>query len=225
MSKVLRISGKPASVKVVSSENDNGGFYPPDQFSPYRTPQAAKEIEAKHQQSLQEKYEEGFQAGYEEGVIQGEKAAIDKLNQMLGQKAQELNTVLGSIEQRLIEHDESFETVVAQVSLMIAEKIICREIQEKSIIEHTIQHAVKKIVGANEVTVKLHPDDYAMILESGQSESYDTGFTKLRFEPTDKIHRGGCYLESDLGNVDARISTLIEELGVQLLSHLTPEEA
>lgn len=225
MSKVLRISGKPASVKVVSSENDNGGFYPPDQFSPYRTPQAAKEIESKHQEALQQKYEEGFQAGYEEGVHAGEIAAIGKLNQMLEQKAQELNTVLGAIEQRLIEHDASFEAVVTQISLLMAEKIIGKEIEERSIIEHTIQHAVKKIVGANEVTVKLHPDDYAMILESGQSESYDTGFTKLRFEPTDKIHRGGCYLESDLGNVDARINTLIEELGVQLLHHLRPEES
>ncbi|MBZ0199159.1 MAG: hypothetical protein K8H86_04775 [Ignavibacteriaceae bacterium] len=38
----------------------------------------------------------------------------------------------------------------------------------------------------------------------------------MKFEPDDTLDMGGCFIETEIGNVDARLSTQINEIKKQL---------
>jgi flagellar assembly protein FliH len=74
------------------------------------------------------------------------------------------------------------------------------------------------------VIVKLHPDDYNEIIRS-DAIFMDDSFARIKFEPDERIDKGGCFVETEIGNVDARISTQLNELKRQFDSYLTIVQA
>ena len=53
----------------------------------------------------------------------------------------------------------------------------------------------------------------------------DDSFARIKFEPDERIDKGGCFVETEIGNVDARISTQLNELKRQFDSYLTIVQA
>jgi flagellar assembly protein FliH len=74
-----------------------------------------------------------------------------------------------------------------------------------------LKNSIKKIIGANDILVKINPKDFEL-LNAGSVHFLDTTDTKIRFEISENIQQGGCFIESEVGNVDARISSQLEEL-------------
>ena len=55
-----------------------------------------------------------------------------------------------------ISYETSFDEIVIKVATKIAEKILHRDIENKAIIQNTLRSAVKKILGANEIMIKIN---------------------------------------------------------------------
>ncbi|MFO7445014.1 MAG: FliH/SctL family protein [Ignavibacteriaceae bacterium] len=160
------------------------------------------------QKQLQTQFQLGYNKGYEAATDELEKTYSEKLLSRL----KDIHNVAAALEHKILEHEEYYESVIIQLSLMVAEKIIKREITDKTIIDEVMKESLKKIIGANNVIVKINPSDLSeMSSEAGQLMN-DSAFTKIKFEPDDRIEQGGCFIESEIGNVDARISSQINEL-------------
>ena len=95
---------------------------------------------------------------------------------------------------------------------MVAEKIVSDHLINKSIINETIRKATNKILGADEIIIKINPVDYELLNSGNNISSIDKTNTKVKFEISDKISPGGCLIESEIGNVDARIASQFEEM-------------
>lgn len=150
---------------------------------------------------------------------QGRKAAIDELETNyandMEHKKKEFGIIAESIENKIKDYELSFEKIVLEISFNIAETILKKNLKRDTIIKETLKEASKKIIGADKLVIKLNPTDYELV-KSNAHEILGEDFNKIKFEADDKIENGGCFIESEIGNVDGRISSQLNELKKQL---------
>ena len=153
---------------------------------------------------------------YAKGIIDGQqklKLELDKeYTDKLYRKYEEVYHIIDDFDQKLKEYEQSFERLVVGTAVELARKIIQKEVKEQSIINEVVKEAISKVIGANEVRIKFHPEDMKELNNYSRSLINSTTFSKIKFEEDDRIERGGCLVETEIGNVDARISTQLEEL-------------
>ena len=157
---------------------------------------------------LNEQFFAGQQEGYKEAKLEFEK----KYSETLLEKFEELHSIFSDFDERIKEYEDAFDKIVLELSLSVAEKIIKREVEKESIITGTLKECVKKVIGANNVIIKLNPDDLKMINTDSNNMFRDDSLSRIKFEADERVERGGCLVETDIGNVDGRISTQINEI-------------
>jgi len=211
MSDVIKVNKRSYSVKVKLEEDGEADV---EQLA-RRTEalkQKQKEEEEKRLLELKEQYDKGFAEGQQTVKAQFEKYYTDKLLQ----RYEELHSMFSGFEQNLLVYEKSFERLVIETAFIISEKIVQKELERDSNIIEVLKTGLKKVLGANDVVVKLNPADYEKLFDSRNDIIFDDNFDKLRFEKDDRIDVGGCLVETEIGNVDARISTKKAEMRKQL---------
>lgn len=152
----------------------------------------------------------------EKGYSDGYKKAINELEQKyqdsLQKRYEELGAIMTSLENTLADYDNSVNEVVCELAFIIAEKIIRETVERNPSINKTLNESMKKVLGANNVIIKLNEKDLNNLNNESKSLLNDTSFSKIKFEADDTIEAGGCLIETDIGNVDARIGTQLKEL-------------
>lgn len=154
------------------------------------------------------------------GFKEGQKEALNRLQKDYNEKLKEVFSILDSIQSKIDnqikENYQRLEKFVINLSFQIAEKIIRREIQKESPVVKVIEESLKKLTSANEITVKLNPLDMNLIESNSSSISRNINSSKIRFEADERVERGGCLIETEIGNADGRIKSQIENLLKQL---------
>lgn len=163
-----------------------------------------------------ENYQIALHNQYTKGFSDGQKAIKEKIeaeyNEKLLLKYSELTNLISDLNEKTQQLDNQFEDVVMKVSFLLAEAILKKEISQESIIKQVLAEALKKVVGANEIMVRLNPTDYESIIEDGKSFQLKDSFSQIKFEKDERIELGGCFIESEIGNADGRISSQLNEL-------------
>ena len=95
---------------------------------------------------------------------------------------------------------------------MLTEKILRRQLLQQSSIKEILEDSLQKVIGANEIIVRMNTHDFEEILSEGKNYNMGDSFSKIRFEKDDRIEVGGCFIESEIGNADGRISSMFNEL-------------
>ena len=194
MSSVIKLGKRNGNLKIKVS--DHGSSY-------------ESESEDEYIQRLEEeKREQIFNAGREEAI----KELQANYTQNLHQKYLEYDEMMKSIEEQMVVYSESFDKIVIDSSFLIASKIINNSISESPIISDTIKESLGKIIGANNIVFRLNPSDIELIKESEENFLDNNSYSNLKFEADARIDVGGCFVESEIGNVDARISSRLNEL-------------
>jgi len=161
-------------------------------------------------------FQRQIQQSYEKGFSDGQKSAFEKLDNefkdKISIKYSNIDNIISGLDKSISGYGDIFEKVVIDLAVSIAEKILKREIAERSIINETLSEAVKRVLGSNKVLVKINPADLAVLNDGERNHLTDFSFSKIQFEPDDRIERGGCFIETEIGNVDARISSQSSEL-------------
>lgn len=161
---------------------------------------------------LQEQYNNGYKDGQQKIKIDLEKDYADKLYK----KYEEVYHILEDYNQRMEEYETVFEKIVINTAYELAKKIVQKEIEKETIVNENIKAAIAKIIGANEVRIKINPADVEHINDYSKGLLNASSFNKIKFEPDERIQPGGCLIETDIGNVDARINSQLEELRLKL---------
>jgi flagellar assembly protein FliH len=164
---------------------------------------------------LAQEYNKGFEEGEKSASLKYETEYSEKLLTRIDY----FQTIISSIDAQLISQVNEFENLVINLSCMIAEKIIKREIENKSIITAILKDSIKKVLGANNIIIKVNPSDYTDIIKE-KSLLLEDSFSKVKFEEENRIEKGGCFIETEIGNVDARIASQFSEIKKNLESSL-----
>lgn len=198
MSDIIKLSSKKNSSSVKVAKIGNTSF--------------KNEEEDVFKKQLEDYYKLGFKDGQEKTRRELEQDFSNKLFK----KYEEVYNILTQYDEHLIDLEKEFELLVIETAYELAKKIVEREIQNENIINKNIKEAINKIVGANNVVLKLHPKDLEELTEASKNLIHSSSFTKIKIEPDERIERGGCFIETEIGNVDARISTQLNELRKKL---------
>ena len=184
-----------------------------DSLSHYDNPEtrSGKRSSAVDQFEVQA-YQKGVSDGIEKGAKEGETAGFEqatkKLEPLLDGLRQALMQ-LGNLRQdtyRLIEQE------VVELALAIARKVICREIEvDKEVVVCVAREALSKIEDPGNVKIKMNPSDLQFINETKYQLSELIGnIDNVTIEPGENIRSGGCVIETNLGEIDARIEQQLQ---------------
>ena len=166
--------------------------------------------------ALKQEYDKGF----EEGVRSVSSDLEKEYSEKLLSRIEYFQNIISSVDNRLNSLDNEFEHLVINLSCMIAEKIIKREINSSSVVSHILKDSVKKILGANNLIIRVNPSDFHDIISEKKNLLSEESFSKVQFEQDDRIEKGGCFIETEIGNVDARISSQMIEIRKNLEANI-----
>jgi flagellar assembly protein FliH len=145
---------------------------------------------------------EGKKVGFESGSKKAQ-AAIDGLKRALEQ----LQSVRADIHQEL-------EKEVTHLALSIAKKIVCHEIKTtRETVVCVAREALARVDNPAKIKIKLNPDDLRFITDTqSQFKLFLQNFDQVHFEAEESIQSGGCLIETDRGDIDARIERQFEAI-------------
>jgi flagellar assembly protein FliH len=164
---------------------------------------------------LSEIEREAFQKGHEAGERSGLKMAERKVEAVLRRFASSLEE-LATLRSQIVKKTEKD---LVELSVQIARKLIQREIQiDEEIIVTLVRVALGKLILKNKVTVVVHPTDHGFLEENVAALQGDKHDVELILRASEELNRGDCLIESECGNIDARISEQFNEIERGLLS-------
>ncbi len=232
MSKVIKLHRPAGRIKVThngtnvnkcfkSVNNDNGVKEPKDAGGLIPLENIAERAEY---QTSKEDTEEAYRRGYEEGRTKALEELKEDFQLQLQQKQQVFHKLTESITEQFRYFHQKSEQFVVKFAIAIAERIIKREIKtDKEIILRLIREAIHKVAGVERITIHIHPEDEEIVHRHRGELLSRLGRDSVReiiIEPDEKIDRGGCVIESNQGNVDARISEQIRKLESEFLANI-----
>lgn len=173
-------------------------------------------VEAIKESAFQKGFIEGKRVGFESGTKKAD-PVINSLSEALGQ--------LENIRKQI---HEALEEEVARLALAIAKKIVCHEIKtDQETVICIAREALSRVENPGKVKIKLHPDDLQFIKDTqSQLSRFLYNVESIRFEAEASIQNGGCLIETDMGDLDARIEKqfqAIEESFQTQFAHLKQE--
>lgn len=165
-----------------------------------------KEAELKVSEIEHEAYKKGYEAGREEGYKEGQ-AEVLRLIDRLG-------TIVSTAVDIRDEVIRSSEKLMTEMILLIARKVIKDEIVERrEVVINNIREAIKRVKDRDRIDIRVnfadldmttaHKDELIKMMES---------LKKVNIYEDSRIERGGCIIETDVGAIDARISTQLDTI-------------
>ncbi len=165
-----------------------------------------KEAEMRVADIEHEAYQKGYNAGREIGYREGQgevRRLIDRLGTILG------NAI--DVREQIVRESEK---LMVEMILMIARKVIKDEIIErKEVVLNNIREALARIKERDRVDIRVnfadlelttaHKDEIVKMMES---------LRKVNIYEDSRVDRGGVIIETDVGAIDARISTQLKEI-------------
>jgi flagellar assembly protein FliH len=151
--------------------------------------------------------EEGKESGYAEGKAEVERL-ISRTQTMLERAQDKRGEILAETEKEIID-----------LVLMIARKVIkvLSENQEGVIISNVIQ-ALRKVKTKGTCLIRVNMEDLQLATEHKQEFiKLVEGVKDIQILEDTTVDKGGCIIETDFGEIDARISSQLAELETKIL--------
>ncbi|BCR06636.1 hypothetical protein DESUT3_37050 [Desulfuromonas versatilis] len=162
--------------------------------------------------NLEREKEEAFARGRQEGIQQTETR--------LGETVKAFAAGLESIHRLRESILKNSTDDMLRLVMAIAEQVVSCEIATNpEIVFHTLQKALHAAVRSDAFHVRVNPADFALVQEKKPLLLAGiSGLKNITFEADASVSRGGCLVESELGEVDASIESQLEEIRQKTLA-------
>lgn len=161
--------------------------------------------------------EDGFRQGYEEGREEGSRTAYEEVGAAGLAQVQafgsELELVTNQIHAAINEWYENTAQAIAPVALVIAERIIAREIRmSRDSILDIAREAISEVTHSSHIRIRVNPFDSRLLNEHKDLLlSISPQLREIEIVDDSTI-QGGCVLESDGGVIVATIHSKLKAL-------------
>ncbi|MDR2445727.1 MAG: flagellar assembly protein FliH [Treponema sp.] len=175
----------------------------------------AKQIEDEARMAYENQKKEandtGFRTGREEGYNSG-KAEVERL-------IQRTQTVLKRAQDKRGEILAESERQIVDLVLLIARKVIkvISESQKTVVVSNVVQ-ALRKLKNRGAVIIRVNMADVKLTTEHIKDFiRLAEGAASIQVQEDSSVDAGGCIIETDFGEIDARISSQLAELESKIL--------
>lgn len=169
--------------------------------------QAKERIDSVHKDAFRKGFDEGRESGYKEG-----KAEVERLTGRL-------HAVIERALDKRGEILEKTEAEIVELVLLVAKKVV-KVISEnqKNVVVQNIVQALRKLRTRSEVTIRVNLADLQLASEHAKDfVAMAENAKHIQIVEDTTIDRGGCIIETDFGEIDARISSQLHELEEKIL--------
>lgn len=157
----------------------------------------------------------GYQDGYRDGLV-----GLDNFKQSCAaQLSAQFAALLGQFDAQIAALEPQMAQALARSAVLLARGVVRAELHtHPEQVAHAASQALAAVLqSARHIRVLVHPDDHALVA-AGAAEALQARGARLVAQPG--IERGGCLVESDLGQVDARIAARWQHAAAVLDSEL-----
>jgi len=179
----------------------------------------AELMQIQAQQAADEVKQQAFQDGYRQGLEQAnlEMADLKSQAQYLVEeaRAEKLKTI------------KECEGDILRLAMAIARKVVTAELRiNPDAILSVIQESIALLDNPDNVTVHVNPAELNHVLKEIGSTLYSDANQediKVKVIPDNSITAGGCTVESEVGMIDARLETRLDNME-QLMQELSGDD-
>lgn len=174
-----------------------------------------KELEAQAKERVDAVQKEAFRKGFDEGREDGYKEGKAEVERLTGR----LHSVIERALDKRSEILEKTEAEIVELVLLVAKKVVkvISENQKNVVIQNIVQ-ALRKLRTRSEVTIRVNLADLQLVSEHTKDfVALAENAKHIQIVEDTTIDRGGCIIETDFGEIDARISSQLHELEEKIL--------
>lgn len=181
-----------------------------------------EKIEARALELLRDIQENAYKEAHELGMTEGRHEAFTKFTRDIEERLIDLEGLLKSLEEAKTEILNFNEAHLVQLVFHIANKLARVEVEknDQSLIE-VLRGAVTLAQDEENVTVRVATEQHEFVEELKKQNGRQFEFLKkIKFVPSDEITKGGCIVETNYGEVDARIEQRVQSLWETLAENI-----
>lgn len=159
--------------------------------------------EEMYQKEIDEAEKIGFDKGYQKGINDGSLTGKKEIEPVLNKLIKAIN----EIQIIKLNLSRNIEVEAVNLSLAIAKKIVGNEISiNKKIIVNVVKEALKKVDGHEDIKIKVNPEEMKMLEDNKiELKKIANYVQELQIVGDAHITPGGCIVETNIGDIDARI--------------------
>ena len=149
----------------------------------------------------------GFSDGEKKGYEQGERDGRDAAKKQFESVLQSLRQMLAELESLRRRESRNLEKELVELALAVARKVVGREVTVRpDTVAHLLHEAIGHLEHAGTLTIRLNPADLERLSDvSSQVLSGLNDPGRVRFEADASLSVGGCFIESEAGEMDVRV--------------------
>lgn len=165
------------------------------------------------------------QEGYEKGFSQGEKDGFEfgeKQSKKIVENLEKFFDEIGNLKHEIL---KQYEKEILSLIFAVAEKIVHHEVRsEVSTVKDVIFHALETAMEKNKVIFNVNPEDYDYV-EKIKPELFNKykEIKSIIVTPDPSVSKGGCFLETPYGDIDATLESQMEKICESLQKYLNFE--
>jgi flagellar assembly protein FliH len=170
----------------------------------------AEELEAEVKQRVERIENQAYEKGYRDGHEQGFNGGKDEVQRLIDR----LHVIMTKAIDKRNEIIEESETQIINLVLLIAKKVIkvISENQKNVVINNVIQ-ALRKLKSRGDVVIRVNLSDLDLTTEHIKDfMSMVENVKSITVLEDSSVDKGGCIIETDFGQIDARISSQLHEI-------------
>jgi flagellar assembly protein FliH len=200
-------SDEAATIKESSKAEAEAVIAKARQQSEEMIAEASAKVEQIEKSAFTKGYDEGHADGYREGRNEAERL-IGRLHLILTKAIEKRNEII-----------EDSENQIVHLVLLIANKVV-KVISEsqKNVVVNNVVQALRKLKSRGDIVIRVniqdvelttaHIEDFMKMVENVKS---------ITVMEDSAVDPGGCVIETDFGQIDARISSQLKEIEEKIL--------
>ena len=143
----------------------------------------------------------GYQEGYRDGLV-----ALESFKQTFAQQAtSQIGALLDAFDTQFNALDAQVAQAVARAAVQLARQVLRAELEQRpEIVSMVAAEAINSVMlSARHIAVHVHPLDLPLVAEGAEEALTARG---ARLHANTNVERGGVLVQSDVGDIDARIA-------------------
>ena len=159
---------------------------------------------------------------YEAGLARGEADGREAARQASAPLLAALETTLSELDGVRARVRQHLEKEVVELALQVARRVIRHELSvSKDTILCVVREAMNRVEDPGKIAIRLNPEDLKQIRGAGERfASVLDNLDSIQFEEDPGIECGGCYIQTDYGEIDARIQEQLRAVEEALRAEL-----
>ena len=157
--------------------------------------------------------EEGRKEGFEKGYAEGTEKARSECKAEYAEVLRHWNDLLvKTVDERKKTILESRALVIDVVGEALYQCLKDESVRNSSVVLKFVNEALKKAQDRVHLRVHLNPSDLKIVEGMKKELQVSVGTNDLEFIADGRIEKGGCLLETEMGSIDARLSTVVSRV-------------